>query len=32
LLGDVYQSPDFDSAADRVEIHLDSSLGELRIA
>jgi hypothetical protein len=30
-LGDVYQSPDFHSAADRVEIKLDSSLGELRI-
>lgn len=31
LLGDVYQSPDFDAAADRVDIKLDSSLGELRI-
>lgn len=31
LLGDAYQSADFDTAADRVEIHLDSSLGELRV-
>lgn len=31
LVGDIYESPDFESATDRVEIWLDGPLGDLRI-